>query len=88
MKGRKKHRVSALKPYLIVLVCLLIELHYNSKVCCLCLFTFSNLGVRLIYGCCLYMDFYSILVLKEVFLERETEGFALHRRTRVLLRQT
>ena len=34
-----------------------------------------------IYGCCLYMDFYGILFLKEVFLEKETDIFALHRHT-------
>ena len=29
MKTRSNHRVSVLKPYLFVLVCLLVELHKN-----------------------------------------------------------
>ena len=35
MKSHNKHHVSVLKPYLFVLVCLLIWLHWNFKVCCL-----------------------------------------------------
>jgi len=37
------HCVSVFKPYLFVLVCLLIGLHWNFKVCCLyCFFSFSK----------------------------------------------
>ena len=34
-----------MKPYLFVLVCFLIELHWNLKVCCLYLFLFSKWGL-------------------------------------------
>ena len=37
----------------------------------------SRLGVRLNFGCSLYLDFYGLLVLKDVFLERERNVFAL-----------
>ena len=40
MKPCNNHRVSVLKPYLFVLVCLLIELHWNLKVCCLYVFIY------------------------------------------------
>ena len=33
VKARNNHRVSVLKPYLFVLFCLLIGLHYKFKVC-------------------------------------------------------
>ena len=87
VKARNNHRVSVLKPYLFVLLCLLIELHRKLKVC-LCIFFFkivsSKLMVGLIYGCGLFMDFYGRVVLTEVFLERETEAFALQRHKRFL----
>ena len=71
MKARSNHHVSVLKPYLFVPVCLLIELHWNLKVCCF-FFKAFKLGAWLINGCGLYMYFYCRLVLKEVFLEIET----------------
>ena len=40
VKTRSNDRVRVLKPHLFVLVCLLIELHSNLKVCCLYLFLF------------------------------------------------
>ena len=59
MRARSNHRVSLLKPYLFVPVCLLIELHENLKVWCVYFF-FQNWGfqigdgayqrVRLIHG--------------------------------------
>ena len=33
VKARNNHRVSLLKPYLFVLLCFRIELHYKLKVC-------------------------------------------------------
>ena len=48
----------------------------------------SKLGVGLINGCGLYMDFYGRFVLKEVFLERETNVFALDRHKRFLVCET
>ena len=68
MKTRSNHRVSVLKSYLFVLVCLLV------KVCCLYLFFFSTLG------CCLYVDFYGILVLRDAFLARKTKAFTFQRK--------
>ena len=94
VKARNNHRVGVLKSYLFFLLCLLIELHYKLKVS-LYLFVFfffkigsSKLGVGLIYGCGLFMDFYRIVVLKEVFLKRETEVFALQRHKRFLVCET
>ena len=60
MKTRSNHRVSVLKPYLFVLVCFLVELHKNVKVCCLYLFIFFNieaskLGLLLIHGLLRYI---------------------------------
>ena len=43
MRARSNHRVSLLKPYLFVPVCLLIELHENLKVCFVYFF-FPKLG--------------------------------------------
>ena len=45
----------------------------------------SKLGVGLIYGCNLYLDFYGTSVVKDVFLKRETKGFASQRRNRFLV---
>ena len=95
VKARNNHRVSVLKSYLFFLLCLLIELHYKLKVS-LYLFVFffffktgsSKLGVGLIYGCSLFVDFYGIVVLKEIFLKRETEVFALKRHERFLVCET
>ena len=42
----------------------------------------------LINGCGLYMDFYGRLVLKDVFLERETNVFALDRQKRFFVCET
>ena len=56
VKAHNKHGISVLKPYLFVIACLLIELHWKLKVCCLQFFFFffkigaSKLGVQLIYG--------------------------------------
>ena len=63
MKACSKYRylVTVLKAYLFVLACLLIELQWNLKVCCLYIFCFSKFGLPnwgLVYGCGLYMDFY------------------------------
>ena len=63
MKAHNKHHASVLTPYFFVRSCLPMELHWNLKVCCLYFFFFfkiwaSNLGVQLVYGCSLYMDFY------------------------------
>ena len=99
VKARNNHRVSVLKSYLFFLLCLLIELHYKLKVSLyLFVFFFQNwvfeigggayLRVGLIYGCGLFMDFYRIVVLKEVFLKRETEVFALQRHKRFLVCET
>ena len=92
MRARSNHRVSLLKPYLFVPVCLLIELHENLKVCCVYFFFskigVSKLGMGLINGCGLYMDFYGRLVLKEVFLETETNVFALQRPKKFLVGET
>lgn len=56
-------RVSVLQPYLLVLVCLLIEVHWNFKVCCVFLFKVSfqiggavYLRVQLIHGLVQYDD--------------------------------
>ena len=94
VKAGNNHRVSVLKPYLFVRPCLLIELHHKLKVC-LHLFIYfffkivsSKLGVGLIYGCGLFMDFYGRVVLTEVFLERETEVLALERHKRFLVCET
>ena len=55
MKARNKHHVSVLKPYLFVLACLPIELHWNLKVCCLQIFFFfSKFGLPN-WGCGLSM---------------------------------
>ena len=48
----------------------------------------SKLGVGLIYGCGLFMDFHGRVVLTEVFGERETEAFALQRHKRFLIFET
>ena len=40
------------------------------------------------WGCGLYIDFYGILVLKEVFVERETKVFALQRYKKFLVCKT
>lgn len=61
MKACNKHHVMVLKAYLFVLACLLIELQWKLKVCCLCIFCFSKFGLPnwgLVYGCGLYVDFY------------------------------
>ena len=47
MKARNKHRVSVLKTYLFIHVCLLIELHWNLKVCCLYFFFFQNSDLKI-----------------------------------------
>ena len=74
MKTHSNQRVSVLKPYLFVLVCLLVELHWKLKVCCPYLFIFFKIGASKL-GCCLYVDFYGILVLRDAFLERKTKAF-------------
>ena len=58
VKAHNNHHASALKPYLFVLVCLLIELHWNFTVCVSILFSNSSvqiggaayLQMRLIHG--------------------------------------
>ena len=50
VKAHENHSVSVLKPYLFVPVCLLMELHWNLKVCCLSLslfFFLQNLGFHI-----------------------------------------
>ena len=61
MKACDNHHVSVLKLYLFVLICLLVALHWNLKVCSLYFFFLiraSKLGLWLIYGCSICMGCY------------------------------
>ena len=47
MKAHNIHRVSVLKPYLFVCVCLLIELHWNLNLIVSIFFLFLKLGLQI-----------------------------------------
>ena len=65
LKFRYNRCISILKLYLFLLDFIPIELHWNFKLYCLYYFFLENaslqLGMRLIYGCGLYVDFYGII---------------------------